>query len=169
MRKLFAAGGFLLLAAAASCTAEGPEAPRESLLKEKDRQFIVETAAQMKGQVRMVLFTSEKGCEYCSLTEGFLEDVAGLSPQLSLEVLSLDGDRPRAEELGVDKAPGIALLGARDYGIRYYGLPTGYEFITFVETLRQVAEGDSGLLPETVASLDRLKHPVTITVFSTKS
>jgi len=145
------------------------EAGRESLLREKDREFVREKTAGMTQEVRLILFTADQDCEYCELAEEFLQDVASLSPLLTTEILSLERDAGRAGDLAVDKAPGIAIIGKADYGIRYYGLPTGYEFVTFVETIRKVADGSTGLLDETVEALGGLKHPVTITVFSTKS
>ena len=165
---LLLTGLALVLLATPSCTPK-PQEEQESLLREKDREFVLETTAGMTQEVALILFTAEKDCEYCGLTEGFLRDVVSLSPLLSLEVLSLERDGARAAELGIDKAPGIAVIGKADFGLRYFGLPTGYEFTTLVETLRKAADGVSGLRAETVGALAALAHPVTITVFSTKS
>lgn len=145
------------------------ETAQVSLLRDRDREFVRATLGEMKEPVRLVLFTSREDCEYCDLTESFLGDIASLAGGVTVEVLSLEDDGPRAGELGIDKAPGIALLGGRDHGIRYYGLPTGYEFNTFVETIGRVADDVSGLMPETAAALASLSKPVTITVFSTKT
>lgn len=145
------------------------ETAQGSLLREKDRTFVRTTLGEMKEPVRLVLFTSRENCEYCDLAESFLGEIASLVSGVTVEVLSLEDDSSRARELGVDKAPGIAILGGKDHGIRYYGLPTGYEFNTFVEAIRQVADDDSGLMPETTAALASLAKPVTITVFSTKT
>ena len=48
-------------------------------------------------------------------------------------------------------------------------MPTGYEFISFVKTIRQVADGEPRLLDDTVTTLATLTQPVMITVFSTKT
>ncbi len=145
------------------------ETAQGSLLREKDREFVRATLGEMKGPVQLVLFTTREECDYCNLTESFLGDIASLASGITVEVLSLEDDSSRAGELGVDKAPGIAILGGKDHGIRYYGLPTGYEFNTFVEAIRQVADDDSRLMPETAAALASLATPVMITVFSTKT
>jgi alkyl hydroperoxide reductase subunit AhpF len=145
------------------------ETAQVSLLRDKDREFVRTTLGDMKEPVRLVLFTSREECEYCDLTESFLGDIASLASGVTIEVLSLENDSSRAGEFGVDKAPGIAILGGKDHGIRYYGLPTGYEFNTFVETIRQVADDDSRLMPESTKALAALTKPVTITVFSTKT
>jgi hypothetical protein len=87
---------------------------------------------------------------------------------VKLEVLSLTKDAARAGELGIDKVPGIAILGRKDYNLRYFGLPSGYDFIPFVETIRAVGDGDPGVSRESVAALAKLTKPVQLTVFVTQ-
>ena len=140
-----------------------------SLLKEKDVEFVRETLGEMEKDVRLVLAVSARDCEFCSLTEGFLGDIAGLVPRVTLETFDLGKEPARAEALGIDKAPGIAVIGEQDFGIRYYGRPSGYEFIAFIGTIRHVANGDPGLLPETEEALAAVEKPVQLTVFSTKT
>ncbi len=159
----------LLLPLLFSACGQEKEAAQGSLLREKDREFVRATLGDMKEPVRLILFTSREECEYCDLAESFLGEIASLVSGITVEVLSLEDDGARAGEFGIDKAPGIAILGGKDHGIRYYGLPTGYEFNTFVEAIRQVADDDSRLMPETTAALASLARPVTITVFSTKT
>jgi hypothetical protein len=148
---------------------EKEETAQESLLREKDREFVQSTLGTLDGEVRLLLVTSREDCEFCALTEGFLSDIAALAPGIGVEVLSLEEDGARAGELGIERAPGIAILGKKDHGIRYYGLPTGYEFITFIETIALVAKDEPALLPDTVTALAALDKPVTLTVFSTKT
>ena len=74
----------------------------------------------------------------------------------------------RARELGIDKVPGIALLGKKDYNLRYFGLPSGYDFIPFVETIRAVGDDKPGISGESVAALAKLTKPVQISVFVTQ-
>jgi alkyl hydroperoxide reductase subunit AhpF len=148
---------------------EKEETAQESLLREKDREFIQATLGPLEGQARLLLVTSREDCDFCSLTEGFLNDIAALAPGIGVEVISLEEDGARAGEFGIERAPGIAILGEKDHGIRYYGLPTGYEFNTFIEAIAQVVRDDPRLLPETVTALAALDKPVTLTVFSTKT
>lgn len=164
--------GFLLLLALVllfPACGEREEKPAESLLREKDSEFVSSTLGTMNGEARIVLVTSRNDCEFCGLTEGFLEDIASLAPGVAVEVLDLEKDTAGAGEFGIERAPGIAILGDKDYGIRYYGLPTGFEFTTFIETIRAVAEGNPGLPPEFLTALASLEKPVTLTVFSTKT
>jgi alkyl hydroperoxide reductase subunit AhpF len=67
----------------------------------------------------------------------------------------------------VDKIPAIAVLGKKDYGIRFYGIPAGYEFTTLIEDIMNVSAGESGLSKEAKQAIAQVKTPVTIQVFIT--
>jgi glutaredoxin-like protein len=58
-------------------------------------------------------------------------------------------------------------LGAKDYGIRYYGIPSGYEFTSLIEDVVAVSTGDTGLSDETLEALTAITEPVHIQVFVT--
>ena len=142
----FVLGGFLCLLA--SCGKEGPS-PAASMLAEKDRKYVASTLADMKSDVRLVLFSRDGGeCKYCDEAEGLLADIAAAAPRVTVEALSLQKDAARAQELGIDKVPGIAILGKKDHDLRYFGLPSGYDFIPFVETILAVANDDPGVSAE---------------------
>lgn len=147
----------------------GPRPGADAMLSENDKSYVRRTLGGMREPVRVVLFSRDGGdCRYCDQAEGLLGEVAALEPQVVLEVLSLRKDAARAADLGIDKVPGIAILGpAGDYGLRYFGLPSGMDFVPFVETLRAVSDGDPGLAPETVEGLAKLAKPVQLTVFVT--
>ena len=72
-----------------------------------------------------------------------------------------------AESYAIDKVPAVAIIGKKDYGIRLYGIPAGYEFGTLIEDIRLVSAGDSALMPETRAMVAKLTKPIRIQVFST--
>jgi glutaredoxin-like protein len=55
----------------------------------------------------------------------------------------------------------------KDYGIRFYGIPSGYEFSSIIEDIMMVAEGESGLSAETKAWAAALESPVHLQVFVT--
>lgn len=152
----------------ASCGKQAP-APAISMLAEKDKKYVASTLADMKSDVRLVLFSRDGGeCKYCSEAEGLLADIAAAAPRVAVETLSLQKDAARAQELGIDKVPGIAILGKKDHNLRYFGLPSGYDFIPFVETIRAVANDDPGISAESVAMLQKLKKPVQLSVFVTQ-
>lgn len=118
--------------------------------------------------VRLAVFSDAEGDAPADEIRQLVEELAALEPRLSAEAHSADLNGTRARELGIERAPAIAVLGeAVDHGVRLYGLPGGYEFGALVEAVLDVSRGDSGLLPETRSALAGLEHEVRIRVFST--
>jgi alkyl hydroperoxide reductase subunit F len=58
-------------------------------------------------------------------------------------------------------------MGDEDYGIRFFGLSTGYEFTSILEALVMVSLGKSGLDPEIEAFVRAIKEPVHMQVVTT--
>jgi glutaredoxin-like protein len=54
-----------------------------------------------------------------------------------------------------------------DYGIKFYGIPAGYEFASLIEAIKLVSTGSHGLKPDTTKFLDGLKKDVHLQVFVT--
>lgn len=138
-----------------------------SLLNEQIRKDVRKALSSVEHPVVFKVFTQEAECDYCADTRELVEEVAGLSDQLSVEVYDLVKDGAIAESMGIDKAPAIAVIGKKDYGIRMFGIPSGYEFGSLIESVKLVSEGESGLSPTTKQQVAKLAKPVTIQVFIT--
>src|SRR5512139_1433045 len=104
-----------------------------ALIPEEHKMHLKEELQQnMKDEVRVIVFTQEIECKFCKEARQLAQEVGSLMPEkIKVEVYDFAKDADKAKELNVDKVPAIAILGKRDYGIRYYGIPYGYEFNTF--------------------------------------
>ncbi len=137
------------------------------LLNDQIRNDVREMLAEVKNPVKLTVFTQSFECEYCKETRELAEEVASLSDNLSVEVLDFEKEAAQAASFNIDKIPAIAITGTKDYGIRLYGIPSGYEFGSFLEAIRLVSEGESGLAQSTKQMVAKLKEPVHIQVFIT--
>lgn len=138
-----------------------------ALLNDKIRKEIRSVLADVTNPVTLKVFTQDFECQYCKETRELAEEVAALSDQVSVEAYDFVADKAIADSLGIDKIPAIAIVGAKDYGVRLYGIPSGYEFGSLIEDIKLVASGDSGLTPATRQAVAKLKEPVHIQVFIT--
>ncbi len=138
-----------------------------SMLQDKDKPKVAERLAEMTDPVKVVLFTQEFECQFCKETHDLLKDLAALNDKIQIEVYDLVKDAAKAAEYNIEKIPAIALIGKRDYGIRYYGIPAGYEFASLLEDLVMVSTGESGLSDASKKRLHALSEPVHIQVFVT--
>jgi glutaredoxin-like protein len=132
--------------------------------KERVRQVFEEGLVD---PVRLVMFTQTIECQFCAETRQLVEEVAALSDKVVAEVYNFVTDEGKAQEYDVDKIPAIAIIGARDYGVRYYGIPSGYEFTSLIEDIVDVSRGESGLMPETKKAVTAISEPVHLQVFVT--
>jgi glutaredoxin-like protein len=137
------------------------------LLNDEIRQEVSKILADLPGPVRLVMFTQEFECEYCTETRQLVEEVAELSDRITAEIYDFQADRAKAEELGIDKIPAIAIIGAQDYGVRFYGIPSGYEFASFLHAIQSVAAGKPELSDATLRVVAGIQKPVHIQVFVT--
>jgi alkyl hydroperoxide reductase subunit AhpF len=109
-----------------------------------------------------------KTCETCPDAEALLKEVAALSDRIELDVVDVAAHPDVAREWGVTLTPTIAVGGDSDAGVRFVGLPHGYEFTSFVETIVSAGgEPGHGLQAETVGQLAALSADVDIKVFVT--
>ena len=137
------------------------------LLDKEIADQIKQELADLAGPVRLVMFTQEFECQYCAETRQLVEEVAALSGQLTAEVYDFVTDKEKAEKLGVDKIPAVAVIGAEDYGVRFYGIPSGYEFTSLLHAIKLVAAGKPELSEETLQALAEIAEPVHMQVFVT--
>ena len=137
------------------------------LLNNEIAEQVRQELADLAGSVRLVVFTQTFECDYCAETRQLVEEIAELSDQLTVEVYNFVTDKEKAEELGIDKIPAIAVVGAEDYGVRFYGIPAGYEFTSLIHSIRTVAAGETELSTEGLQALSELSNPVHIQVFVT--
>jgi glutaredoxin-like protein len=141
------------------------------LLDDKTRADVQKMLADLAGPARLVMFTQEVECDFCAETRQLVEEVAALSDDLSVEVHDFMADTEAVERYGIDKIPAIAIMGGdgQDYGVRYYGIPSGYEFTSLLHDILAVGAGPGavGLSPDTLAALENLSKPVHLQVFVT--
>jgi len=138
-----------------------------TLLNAEIRKDVKAALADLHTPVTFKVFTQAFECQYCKETRELVQEVAELSDKVSVEIYDFVKDKALADSLGIDKVPGMAVIGAKDYGIRMFGIPSGYEFGSLIESIKMVSSGESELAPETKKVLAKLAKPVTIQVFGT--
>lgn len=138
-----------------------------ALLSDRDARDVRAQLASLTGSVALINFTQELACQYCRETEQLLKEVAALSDKIRLEVYNFQLDKAQVAQYRVDKIPATVVAGAKDYGIRYYGIPLGHEFSAFLEAITLVSRGATDLSAESRAALAEIVQPVHLQVFST--
>jgi len=138
-----------------------------AFIQDRDRTVIQTRFEELDQPVKLINFTQELECMYCKETRQLMQEVADLSDKISLEVYNFINDKEQVKQYSIDKIPATVIEGKKDYGIRFFGVPSGYEFGTLIESILLASKGDSGLKADTRAALAQLAEPVHLQVFVT--
>ncbi|HLD29747.1 MAG TPA: thioredoxin family protein [bacterium] len=123
-------------------------------------------------KIKIVLFTEIMKCQYCRETQSLYEEIADLSGKIEFISVNMSESKDLVEKYRLlEMTPVTVMLGEneKDYGIRFYGIPAGYEFTSLIETLILLSKGNHMLNPETVQFLQELSQPVDLKVFVSTS
>jgi glutaredoxin-like protein len=139
-------------------------------------------AQELMGPVKIDLFTERElgitvpgkaPCQYCKPTQEMMQELSGLHPMISLRVHFMEDKPAEAETYGIERVPAIVLRGLdggaggpRPY-LKFYGIPAGTEFPSFLETIGDVSRREVLLSEESVGKLMEVKGEVSVKVFTT--
>lgn len=123
--------------------------------------------AAVQTPVRLVFFTQTFGCDTCLIARQVVDQVASQSEHISVVEHNLILDKDEVAAYRVDRAPALAVVGEADLGIRFYGVPSGYELGPLIESIELAASAPPSLSATTLERLEHLDHPVDIKVFVT--
>ncbi|MCS7094902.1 MAG: thioredoxin family protein [Thaumarchaeota archaeon] len=138
------------------------------VLKERERKYVKSLfERELSGEVRLVVVTQRFECEGCEVTRNIAEELAELSNMIKVEVYDFESDADKLRRWRVDKIPALLVFGKREYGVRYFGMPTGYEFAALLDDIVDVSRGSSRLSQTTKQRLAEIREPVHIQVFVT--
>lgn len=139
------------------------------LLKDKDKKYLQdEFAKNLRDEIKLYIFTSEKDCQYCSQTVQIAQELGETSDLIKVEILDINSEK--AKEWGIDKTP-TTVVTANSNGenprIKYIGIPMGYEFSSLIEDVRRTSKNDPELDPSVSKKLEEVDTPIKIQVFVT--
>jgi glutaredoxin-like protein len=145
-----------------------------SLLDDNIKDQVKNMFKDLVNPVKLVVFTQDSllyapglECENCKDNRLLMEEVAGLSDKISVEVYDFVNDKNKVEEYGIDKIPATVIRSEKDSGIRIYGMPAGYEFPTLLGAIKLVSTANTGLSDATRSKLKEIARPVHLQVFVT--
>lgn len=130
----------------------------------------------LSSDVEILLFTErpsliyvpgKEPCATCADTQAILEEVSGLSDKLNLTVREISEAKEEAFANGIHRVPAFLLKGAAKGNVRFFGIPSGYEFSALIADIIDSSKGETDLSEETRKFLGSLRQDVNIKVFTT--
>jgi glutaredoxin-like protein len=135
--------------------------------------------AELEGQVTIVHFTQEpsrlilldslrgQDCFFCKETKRLLQEVKSLSDKIELIIYDYGADKDKVAEYGIDKIPASVIISDKDDGVRFYGIPSGYEYTSLLEAMVDVSKRRTTLAQKTKDALKTIDKDIHIQVFVT--
>lgn len=134
---------------------------------------------ELKDTVQIIHFTQEpsrlilpdhlKGqqCMFCKETKALLKDVCSLSEKIELVLYDFTADANLAKQYNIDKIPATIISRNTARNIRFFGIPSGYEYTSLIEAIIDISKGSTSLKPETIQSLKDIDQDIHIQTFVT--
>jgi glutaredoxin-like protein len=143
----------------------------------KDQEIIRQKFAnELVEQVKVDLFTQrdlglyvpgKEPCPTCRPTQEMLQELAALTDKISLRIHVLEQAAEEAKRFGVERVPAIVLRGKDGPVLKFYGIPSGYEFPEFIETIVHLSRGEPPIPEDAKQQIRRLRGEVRVQVFVT--
>lgn len=142
-----------------------------ALLDDSNREKIQDFLKAMQDKVEVIYFTQEMECDICKQTRQFLSEISELNDNLVLTIYDFVDDDDKAKELGVEQIPAIVLKNKEgsNTGIKFYGLPGGYEINSFLTSLVEVSGNKEEVELDIQKRIDKIEKEINIKVFVTLS
>jgi len=135
------------------------------VLSDSEKDALKKKFAALVNDVEIAVFTQELECQFCKETRELALGLAELSQKLKVKVYDFVKNGDEAIKYNIKKIPAIAVIGSKDYGVRYYGVPAGYEFAAFMDDIIDVSRGTTSLSETLKKKIAEIKKAVHIQVF----
>ena len=144
--------------------------PEEKVrIEEKILNEVKQMFNELSTDVKLHMFTKKDHCLLCNETLSLARQVSEQSEKVSLDHCECDITSEKAQQWKIKRHPAIAIEGTPIKGlVRFYGIPSGYEFGSFIESIMMAgAAGEPDLDPEVIEEVKKIDQPVHIQVFVT--
>ncbi len=139
------------------------------LLSNEDKEVIrKEWFNNLQNNVEIIFFEKEN-CQTCETIKEILGEVSELDERISFSIENITSDK--ASEYNINKGPALVIKekDKEDRGVRFYGLPAGHEFVSFLHAIKMFGEGNAELSQMTIEKLKNMDSEKHIQVFVTLS
>ena len=124
---------------------------------------------QLEDDVTLHMFTSKGHCLLCNETLSLVEQVAAQSDKVKVDHCECENlDNEKAKKYKIERHPAIVIEGKAKGLVRFFGIPSGYEFSSLIQAIIDVSKGgDLNLDDETIEEVKAIDRPVHLQVFVT--
>lgn len=140
---------------------------RDAVSRRFDTELKKDVVLKLYTQFDIGLLIPGRECKTCTPTLELLHELSDLSSRVKLEIIDYHKNREDATSLGINRIPAIVIENDLSQNIRFFGMPSGFEFTLFLDSIIASTENRSRLKLETRRHLKDLEKNVHIKVFVT--
>ncbi|NHV98271.1 MAG: glutaredoxin [Thaumarchaeota archaeon] len=140
-----------------------------TILDEKSRETLRGIfSREFKDPVDIMVFTDKGDCKYCRETLQIAQEVSSINPDIVVKHYYSENSLTEIERYSIKLFPATIIRSPeKDYGIRFFGIPSGYEFETYVKDILMVSNKRTMLKDSTREFIRGVSAPLNIKVFVT--
>jgi hypothetical protein len=135
------------------------------MLSEQSQEIIKTSAKRLNKPVRLVLFTSDRGCTACPDMLGLARAIKAHFDKIALESYDLVMDRDKSQQYGVELVPAIVLQGGDGETATFCGLIEDVFLNILLDTIQSLSNKKVWFPDDVRRVLRHLDHDVRIRVF----
>ncbi len=137
-------------------------------IEDKILDQIKEMFNTIDSEVTLHMFTQKDHCLLCNETLSLVEQVSAQSDKVILDHCECDINSEKAQKWKIERHPAIVVEGKGKGLIRFYGIPSGYEFGSLIESIIMSGSNkDSDLDPSLIEEIEAIDKPLHLQVFVT--
>ena len=124
---------------------------------------------ELPSKVNLYLFVSKEKCRTCKDTQQYIYEFSELNTNIELKLIEKETEPELIQKYKIEHYPALLILD-KDYiynGIRFYGIPSGYEVHSLIASIKEASGLDEDIEPEILDRINKIKIPVHIQVFVT--
>ena len=142
-----------------------------ALIRDEDKKYLMdEFGKYVSNDVDIVVFTTSKeDCKYCKESIELATEVSELSDKIHFVHYTMEDNKDIASKFSVTKYPTTIVTkhDSTDGRIRYSGLPSGYEFGSLIEDIKNVSKWEVDVSSKALEIIKKIDKPLNIKVFVT--
>ena len=140
-------------------------------LEESDKEEIKKEFSSLVKTARLHFFYSDDKtkCMLCEETKQILGELSELSDKIEVKSYEFETNSETAKAFKIEKLPAIAITkdDDKDFGIRWFGIPAGYEFMSLIGAILDIGSEKADIPDEIIEQIKKIDKPVHLQVFVT--
>jgi hypothetical protein len=134
------------------------------MIKDSTLQIIRDSLAGLRNPVRIVLFTSETGCDGCADALATAQAIKASAPKIALEIYDLTMDRDKSSDYGVTRVPCFVVEAPDRRRVAFSGTLEGLTLILLLDAVKGLASARTWFPDRITGTLKLLQKDVPVQV-----